>query len=243
MEITLKDAMQAGVHFGHAPRYWNPKMKPYIFGKREGLHIIDAEQTIPALRNACDVVNNLAQESKQLLFIGTKRVASKIIKEQAQRIGMPYVDKRWLGGMLTNYKTLRASIRKLEKLREKFELNEHVELSKKEALGLQRKMDKLEHAIGGIAAMESLPDALFIVDVNYERIAVLEGNKLQIPIIGIVDTNSSPEGIDYVIPGNDDAERSVEYFVTTIADAFDQGKFKLNPDHALEQEGYAMVTE
>jgi small subunit ribosomal protein S2 len=226
--VTMKEMLKAGVHFGHQSRYWNPKMKKFIFGARNKIHIINLEHTVPALNEALAEVANLASKKKKVLFVGTKRAAGKIIKEQAIRAGMPYVDHRWLGGMLTNYKTIRGSIKKLRDL-EAQELDGTLErLTKKEALMRRREKDKLERSIGGIKEMGGLPDALFVIDVDHERIAVTEANNLRIPVIGIVDTNSNPDGIDFPIPGNDDAISAIGLYATAIADACLSGLGDLN---------------
>jgi len=220
----MRDLLEAGAHFGHQTRYWNPKMSDYIFGARNNIHIINLEQTVPALDEAMAYVRGVVLKRNKVLFVGTKRSAGKVVKEQAQRCTMPYVDKRWLGGMLTNYKTIRQSIRRLRDLESQADDGTFDKLTKKEALSRQRDLDKLEKSLGGIKDMGGLPDVLFVVDVDHERIAITEANKLGIPVVGIVDTNSNPEGVDYVIPGNDDAIRSIRLFVEAIADAVLEGK-------------------
>jgi small subunit ribosomal protein S2 len=220
----MRDLLQAGAHFGHQTRFWNPKMDQYIFGARNKIHIINLEHTVPAFNEALSLVKNMAGNKNKILFVGTKRAAGKIIKEQAQRAGMPYVSHRWLGGMLTNYKTIRASIKRLRELEAQQADGTFAKLTKKEALMRARHMEKLERSIGGIKDMGGLPDALFVVDVDHERIAITEANKLGIPVIGIVDTNSDPDGVDYVIPGNDDAIRAIKLYVTTFADACIAGR-------------------
>ena len=238
--VSMKELLEAGVHFGHQKRYWNPKMSKFIFGVRNNIHIINLEETLPALNAAAEFVNDLVQKNNKVLFVGTKRSAGKVIKEEAERCGMPYVDKRWLGGMLTNYKTIRQSIRRLRDLEMLATDGTFEKLTKKEALSLQRDLDKLEASLGGIKDMGGLPDAIFVVDVDYENIAITEARKLGIPVIGIVDTNSSPDGIDYVIPGNDDAIRSIKLFVSSLADAAISGKEKrdgvMRPDDFIEIE-------
>ncbi|MDO3382239.1 30S ribosomal protein S2 [Gilvimarinus algae] len=221
--VSMRDMLQAGVHFGHQTRYWNPKMGRYIFGARNKIHIINLEHTVPAFNETLELVKQMASQKKKILFVGTKRAAQKIVKEQADRVGMPYVSHRWLGGMLTNYKTIRASIRRYRELEAQSQDGTFAKLTKKEALMRTRDMEKLERSIGGIKDMGGLPDALFVVDVDHERIAVQEANKLGVPVIGVVDTNSDPDGIDYVIPGNDDAIRAVRLYVTAIADACAEG--------------------
>jgi small subunit ribosomal protein S2 len=215
----MKDMLKAGVHFGHQTRYWNPKMKQFIFGARNKIHIINLEHTVPALNEALAAAQSLASRNKKILFVGTKRAAGKIIKEQAQRCGMPYVDHRWLGGMLTNYKTIRGSIKRLRDLEAQETDGTLDRLTKKEALMRRRAKDKLERSIGGIKDMAGLPDALFVIDVDHERISITEANSLRIPVIGVVDTNSNPDGVDYPIPGNDDALRAIELYASAIADA------------------------
>ena len=238
--VSMKELLEAGVHFGHQKRYWNPKMSKFIFGVRNNIHIINLEETLPALDAAAEFVSDLVEKNNKVLFVGTKRSAGKVIKEEAERCGMPYVDKRWLGGMLTNYKTIRQSIRRLRDLETLSTDGTFDKLTKKEALSLQRDLEKHEASLGGIKDMGGLPDAIFVVDVDYENIAVTEARKLGIPVIGIVDTNSSPEGIDYVIPGNDDAIRSIKLFVSTLADAAIAGKEKrdgvMRPDDFIEIE-------
>lgn len=222
-KISMRDLLKAGVHFGHQTRYWNPKMSKFIFGARNKIHIINLEHTLPALNGALDVVQGMASNKNKVLFVGTKRAASKIVKEEAERANMPFVNHRWLGGMLTNYKTIRQSIRRLRDLESQAQDGTFEQLTKKEALMRQREMDKLERSIGGIKDMGGLPDALFVIDVDHERIAVNEANKLGIPVIGVVDTNSNPDGIDYVIPGNDDALRAIQIYVKSAADACLEG--------------------
>ncbi|AQQ68077.1 30S ribosomal protein S2 [Microbulbifer agarilyticus] len=218
-QVSMRDMLQAGVHFGHQTRYWNPKMGEYIFGARNKIHIINLEHTVPAFNEALQVIKGMAAQKKKILFVGTKRAAQKSIKEQAERAGQPYVSNRWLGGMLTNYKTIRASIKRFRDLEAQSQDGTFEKLTKKEALMRTRTMEKLERSIGGIKDMGGLPDVLFVIDVEHERIAIQEANKLGIPVIGIVDTNSSPEGVDYVIPGNDDAIRAIKLYTTAVADA------------------------
>lgn len=217
-QVSMRDLLKAGAHFGHQTRYWNPKMAPYIFGARNKIHIINLEHTVPALNEALGMVRKLAANKNKILFVGTKRAASKIIKDEAIRAGMPYVNHRWLGGMLTNYKTIRQSIKRLRDLEAEQANGTFEQITKKEALMRSREMEKLERSIGGIKEMGGLPDALFVIDVDHERIAVNEANKLGIPVIGVVDTNSNPDGIDLVIPGNDDAIRSIQIYVQAVAD-------------------------
>lgn len=222
-KVTMRDLLKAGVHFGHQTRYWNPKMSQYIFGARNKIHIINLEHTLPALNEALDAAKNMTANKNKILFVGTKRAAAKVIKEEASRAGMPYVNHRWLGGMLTNYKTIRQSIRRLRELESQSQDGTFEKLTKKEALMRTREMEKLELSIGGIKDMGGLPDALFVIDVDHERIAVNEANKLGIPVFGIVDTNSNPDGIDHVIPGNDDALRAIQIYAQSMADACIEG--------------------
>ena len=218
-QVSMRDMLQAGVHFGHQTRYWNPKMDQYIFGARNKIHIINLEHTVPAFNEALQVIKGMAAQKKKILFVGTKRAAQKSIKEQAERSGQPYVSNRWLGGMLTNYKTIRASIKRYRELEAQSQDGTFEKLTKKEALMRTRMMEKLERSIGGIKDMAGLPDALFVIDVEHERIAIQEANKLGIPVIGVVDTNSDPIGVDYIIPGNDDAIRAIKLYTTAVADA------------------------
>lgn len=225
--VTMRQMLEAGVHFGHQTRFWNPKMAPYIFGERGKIHIINLEQTLPLFKEAMNFIGSLTANKGQILFVGTKRAARETIKEEAIRCGMPYVDQRWMGGMLTNYKTLKLSIRRLKELESMFADGSVERLSKKETLGLRREMDKLERSLGGIKDMNGLPDALFVIDVGHEKIAVNEAVKLGIPVIGVVDTNNSPAHIDYIIPGNDDAIRSIKLYVSAAADAILEGRASL----------------
>ena len=222
--VSMRDLLEAGAHFGHQTRYWNPKMNQYIFGVRNNIHIINLEKTVPALDEALDYVYTTAAKRHKILFVGTKRSAGKVVKEHAERCGMPYVDKRWLGGMLTNYKTIRQSIRRLRDLETQKTDGTFEKLTKKEALSRQRALDKLESSLGGIKDMGGLPDVIFVVDVGHEDIAVTEARKLMIPVVGIVDTNCDPESIDFVIPGNDDALRAIKLVMGKIADAVIEGR-------------------
>ena len=216
--VTMRDMLKAGVHFGHQTRYWNPKMNAYIFGARNKIHIINLEQTLPLFNDAMAFLNKLAASNNKILFVGTKRAAQKAVSEEAQRCGMPYVDHRWLGGMLTNWKTIRQSIKRYRELEAQFQDGTFDKLTKKEALMRKREMDKLERSIGGIKDMGGLPDALFVIDVDHEDIALQEARKLGIPVVAVVDTNSNPDGVDYVIPGNDDAIRAIQLYVKAAAD-------------------------
>ena len=238
MTVSMRDMLAAGVHFGHQTRFWNPKMAPFIFGARNKIHIINLEKTLPAFNEALIEVRNMASKGKKVLFVGTKRAAAKVIAEQASRVGMPYVDQRWLGGMLTNYKTIRQSIKRLVDLETESQDGTFDLLSKKEALLRTRMMNKLQGSLGGIKEMGGLPDAIFVVDVQHEHIAVTEANKLGIPVFGIVDSNTDPAGVDYVIPGNDDAIRAIRLYVTAFADAVAEGKANVatdvDPDEFIE---------
>lgn len=222
--VSMRDMLQAGVHFGHQTRFWNPKMSKFIFGSRNKVHVINLEHTVPAFNEALEILRVEAAKGNQILFVGTKRAAQKIVKEQAERCGMPYVSHRWLGGMLTNYKTIRASIRRFRDLETQEADGTFDKLGKKEVLTRTRMKAKLENSIGGIKDMNGLPDILFVVDVDHERIAINEANKLGIPVVGIVDTNSDPDGVDYIIPGNDDSIRAIKLYAASIADSVLEGK-------------------
>ncbi|MDD5248300.1 MAG: 30S ribosomal protein S2 [Rhodocyclaceae bacterium] len=224
MSTTMRQMLEAGVHFGHQTRFWNPKMAPYIFGHRNKIHIINLEKTLAKYNEAMAFVRKMAAKKGTILFVGTKRQAREIIAEEAQRAGMPYVDERWLGGMLTNFKTVKLSIKRLKEL-EQMQLDGSFErLSKKEALTFSRELAKLQKSMGGIKDMPGLPDAIFVIDVGYHKIAITEVAKLGIPVIGVVDTNHSPEGISYVIPGNDDSSRAIRLYARGVADAILEGK-------------------
>ena len=223
MDISIEQMLKAGVHFGHQTRFWNPKMGPFIFGNRNKVHIINLEKTLEHLKPSVEFCKQLAAANNRILFVGTKRAASKVIKSEAERCDMPYVNYRWLGGMLTNYKTVRASIRRLEILKTQEEEGKFNDLTKKEVLGIKREMEKLERSIGGIKNMGGLPEALFIIDVNNEKIAVAEASKLNIMTFAMVDTNSDPSIIDYPIPANDDASKSIEVILSAVVDAISEG--------------------
>ena len=218
-DISMRKMLEAGVHFGHQTRYWNPEMAPYIFGERNKIHIINLEHSLPMYNDAANFLGKLAARKAKILFVGTKRSAQEPLKEAAIRCGMPYVNHRWLGGMLTNYKTVKASIKRLKELETIKEDGTLQRLTKKEALSLNRELEKLERSLGGIKDMNGLPDALFIIDVGYEKIAVKEAAKLGIPIVAVVDTNTRPTNVDYIIPGNDDAIRAIKLYVNGIADS------------------------
>jgi small subunit ribosomal protein S2 len=223
MKITMREMLEAGVHFGHQTRFWNPKMAPYIYGHRNKIHIINLEKTQPLFDEAMKFVRQLSSRRGTILMIGTKRQARDVIAQEAKRCGMPYVDQRWLGGMLTNFKTVKGSLKKLKDMQAQVEAGTE-SMIKKEALLFQRDLAKLEKDIGGIQDMNALPDAMFVIDVGYHKIAVQEAKKLGIPIIGIVDSNHSPVGIDYVIPGNDDSSKAVALYARAVADAVLEGK-------------------
>ncbi|MCG6971069.1 MAG: 30S ribosomal protein S2 [Gammaproteobacteria bacterium] len=217
--VTMRQMLEAGVHFGHQSRYWNPKMAPFIFGERNKIHIINLEKTLPAFLDAANFLGKIAASKGKILFVGTKRSAREIVKEQASHCGMPYINHRWLGGMLTNFKTVRQSIKRLKDLETMAADGSFAKVNKKEALELTREMEKLERSLGGIKNMNSLPDALFVIDVGHEKIAISEAKKLGIPVVGVVDTNNSPDSIDYVIPGNDDAMRAIRLYVENMAES------------------------
>lgn len=222
--VSMRQMLEAGVHFGHQTRFWNPRMAPYIFGERNRIHIINLEATQPLFAEAVAFAKNVVADGGTLLFVGTKRSAREAIQKEAARCGMPFVNQRWPGGMLTNFKTIRQSIKRLMELTELSESGALDKRGKKEALQLRREMDKLEKSLGGIKHMASLPDVLFVIDVGHERIALNEAKKLGIPVVAVVDTNCSPEGVDYVIPGNDDAMRAIALYASAIADAVLEGK-------------------
>ncbi|MDA8445768.1 30S ribosomal protein S2 [Paracidovorax valerianellae] len=223
MSITMREMLEAGVHFGHQTRFWNPKMAPYIFGHRNKIHIINLEKSLPLFQDAQKFAKQLTANRGTILMVGTKRQAREILSTEAQRAGVPYVDQRWLGGMLTNFKTVKTSIKRLKDMKAQLEGGLDA-MSKKEQLTFTREMEKLEKDIGGIQDMNALPDAIFIIDVGFHKIAVAEAKKLGIPLIGVVDSNHSPEGIDYVIPGNDDSAKAVALYARGIADAIIEGR-------------------
>ena len=223
MSVTMREMLEAGVHFGHQTRFWNPKMAPYIFGHRNKIHIINLEKSLPLFQEAQKFAKQLAANRGTIMMVGTKRQAREILATEAQRAGVPFVDQRWLGGMLTNFKTVKTSIKRLKDMKAQQEAGLE-SLSKKEQLTFSREIEKLEKDIGGIQDMAALPDAIFIIDVGFHKIAVAEAKKLGIPLIGVVDTNHSPEGIDYVIPGNDDSAKAVTLYARGIADAIIEGR-------------------
>jgi small subunit ribosomal protein S2 len=224
MSVTMRQMLEAGVHFGHQTRYWNPKMAPFIFGHRNKIHIINLEKTLAMYQDAVKFVRQLSSNKGSILFVGTKRQAREIIREEAMRANTPFVDHRWLGGMLTNFKTVKISIKRLRDMEIMVQDGSLEKLSKKEQLTFQRELVKLDRSLGGIKEMNGLPDALFVIDVGYQKGAITEANKLGIPVVGVVDTNHSPDGVDYVIPGNDDASRAVRLYARGIADAILDGR-------------------
>jgi small subunit ribosomal protein S2 len=241
-DITMRQMLEAGVHFGHQTRYWNPKMAPYIFGERNKIHIINLEKSLPMARDAYAFVKTIVADGGKVLFVGTKRAARDAVRAHAERCEMPYVSYRWLGGMLTNYKTIRQSVKRLTTLEQMAEDGGFERLTKKEVLGLNREREKLLRSLGGIKEMSALPDALFVVDVEHEDIAVREARKLGIPVVAVVDSNCSPEGVDYIIPGNDDAMRAITLYATLIADAVLDGKASL-PQVVLGEDEFVELDE
>ncbi|MDR0634893.1 MAG: 30S ribosomal protein S2 [Azoarcus sp.] len=236
MSVTMRQMLEAGVHFGHQTRFWNPKMAPYIFGHRNKIHIVNLEKTLVKYNEAMDFVRKLVSNRGTILFVSTKRQAREILAEEARRASMPYVDERWLGGMLTNFKTVKQSIKRLKEL-EALVADGSVEtLSKREALMTRRELEKLHKSIGGIKDMGGLPDALFVIDVGYHKIAITEAQKLGIPVVAVVDTNHSPDGVDYVIPGNDDSSRAIRLYARGVADAVLQGRSQARTE-IVEAEG------
>lgn len=224
MSVTLRQMLEAGVHFGHQTRFWNPKMAQYIFGQRNKIHIVNLEKTLVMLEEALGYARRLTANKGTILFVGTKRQARDIVKEEAMRCGVPYVNQRWLGGMLTNFKTIRQSIKRLQDMEKMVQDGVLSKLVKKEALDFQREMEKLNNSLGGIKDMKGLPDAMFVIDVGYQKGAIVEANKLGIPVIGVVDTNHDPAGIQYVIPGNDDSSQAIRLYARAMADAVLEGR-------------------
>ena len=241
-DVTMRQMLEAGVHFGHQTRYWNPKMAPFIFGERNKIHIINLEKSLPMAKEACAFVKATIADGGTVLFVGTKRAAREAVRTHATRCEMPFVSQRWLGGMLTNYKTVRQSVKRLKTLEQMAEEGGFEGLTKKEVLGLSREQEKLERSLGGIKNMHALPDVMFVVDVDHEDIAVREARKLGIPVVAVVDTNCSPEGVDYVIPGNDDAMRAIELYTALVADAVLDGKASL-PEVALGEDEFVELDE
>ncbi len=228
--MTMRQMLEAGVHFGHQTRFWNPKMAPYIFGYRSKIHIINLEQTLTKYQEAMAYLRRMSSNKGVVLFVSTKRQARDIIREEAQRCGSPFVDERWLGGMLTNFKTVKQSIKRLKDMEQMAGDGSFERLSKKEALQLQRELTKLQKSLGGIKDMNSLPDALFVIDVGYHKIAITEAGKLGIPVVGVVDTNHSPDGVAYMIPGNDDSSRAIRLYARGAADAILEGRSQVTQE-------------
>ena len=224
MSTTMREMLEAGVHFGHQTRFWNPRMAPFIFGHRNKIHIINLEKTLAKYQEAIAFVKKLAAKKGTILFVSTKRQAREILAEEAQRAGMPYVDERWLGGMLTNFKTVKLSIKRLKELEQMVEDGSFERMSKKEGLMAKRELEKLQKSMGGIKDMPGLPDAIFVIDVGFHKIAITEAGKLGIPVVGVVDTNHSPEGVNYIIPGNDDSSRAIRLYARGVADAILEGR-------------------
>ena len=243
MSVTMRQMLEAGVHFGHQTRFWNPKMAPYIFGARSKIHIVNLEKTLVKYNEAMAFVRKLASNKGTILFVGTKRQAREIIAEEAIRADSPYVDQRWLGGMLTNFKTIKLSTKRLKDMETMMEDGSLEKVGKKEALMMQRELTKLEKSIGGIKEMNVLPDALFVIDVGYHKIAITEANKLGIPVIAVVDTNHSPEGIDYVIPGNDDSSSAIRLYARGVADSILEGRSQFVEEIVAAASGDEFVEE
>ncbi|KRH79831.1 30S ribosomal protein S2 [Ferrovum sp. JA12] len=242
MSVTMRQMLEAGVHFGHQTRFWNPKMAPYIFGHRNKIHIINLEKTLPMYQEAMKFVRQIASNKGTVLFVGTKRQAREIVREEALRSNSPFVDHRWLGGMLTNFKTVKQSIKRLNELTTMTTDGTLDKLPKKEALNYQRELEKLERSLGGFKDMQGVPDAMFVIDVGYQKNAIVEARKLGIPIIGVVDTNNSVEGVDYVIPGNDDSTRAIRLYARGVADAILEGRAQ-SISELIKGEEYEEVVE
>jgi len=242
-QVTMRQMLEAGVHFGHQTRYWNPKMASYIFGERNKIHIINLEKSLPLYNEATNFLGKLAANKGKILFVGTKRAARDSIKEHAERAGMPYVNHRWLGGMLTNFNTVKNSIKRLKELEVMAADGSFAKVNKKEALMMTREMEKLERSLGGIKDMNGLPAAVFIIDVGHEKIAVTEARKLGIPVVGIVDTNTNPDGVDYVIPGNDDAMRAIQLYVRGVADAVVESRSAALQPAGADENAFVEVDE
>lgn len=240
--VSMRQMLEAGVHFGHQTRYWHPKMRPYIFGERNRIHIINLEKTLPLFNDAMGFLRKLAANKGTILFVGTKRQAGEILREEAARCGMPCVDHRWTGGMLTNWRTVRKSIERLKQLESMQTDGSFEKINKKEALLLSRELEKLNRSLAGIKDMGTLPDALFVVDVGHEYIAISEANKLNIPVVGVVDTNCKPDGVDYVIPGNDDAIRAIRLYAAAAADAIIAGHESM-PSLPADDEDFVEVKD
>ena len=243
MSATMRQMLEAGVHFGHQTRFWNPKMAPYIFGARSKIHIVNLEKTLVKYNEATSFVRKLASNKGNILFVSTKRQAREILAEEATRAGSSFVDQRWLGGMLTNFKTIKQSTKRLKEMEAMAEDGSLERLGKKEALMMQRELVKMQKSIGGIKDMNNLPDALFVIDVGYHKIAITEANKLGIPVIAVVDTNHSPEGIDYIIPGNDDSSRAIRLYARGVADAILEGRSQFVEEIVAAANGDDFVEE
>lgn len=227
MSVTMRQMLEAGVHFGHQTRFWNPKMAPYIFGHRNKIHIVNLEKSLPLYEEAMKYIRQLSANKGRILFVGTKRQAREIVREEASRCQSPYVDYRWLGGMLTNYKTVKLSVKRLRDMQAMVADGSLEKLTKKEGLEFQRELDKLERSLGGIKDMDTLPDALFVIDVGYQKGAITEAVKLKVPVVAVVDTNHTPDGVDYMIPGNDDSSRAIRLYARGIADAVLEGRSQI----------------
>ena len=243
MSVTMRQMLEAGVHFGHQTRYWNPKMAEFIFGQRNKIHIVNLEKTLAMYNDAMKYIRQLVSNRGTILFVGTKRQAREIVAEEAQRCGMPFVDQRWLGGMLTNFKTVKASIKRLKDLEAMKGDGTFDRMSKREALSLSRELDKLEKSLGGIKDMAALPDAIFVIDVGYHKIAVAEAKKLGIPIVAVVDTNHSPDGMAWIIPGNDDSSRAIRLYARGVADAVLEGKSSSTQEIVQGSDEFVEVAE
>ena len=244
-DVSMRQMLEAGVHFGHQTRFWNPKMAPFIFGDRNKIHILNLEKTLPMYDDAMNFISKLVSNRGRIMFVGTKRAAQKVVSEEAGRCGMPYVDHRWLGGMLTNFKTVKNSIKRLKELEAMESEGRFAQFSKKETLTMTREMIKLDRSLGGIKNMNGLPDALFVIDVGHEKIAIAEANKLGIPVIGVVDSNNSPDNVDYIIPGNDDAIRAITLYAQGVSRAILLGQESLakNPGVAAEDKPAAKAAK
>ena len=242
-QVTMRQMLEAGVHFGHQTRYWNPKMASYIFGERNKIHIINLEKSLPLYLEAMNFLGKLAANKGKILFVGTKRAARDSIKEHADRAGMPYVNHRWLGGMLTNFNTVKNSIKRLKELEVMAADGSFAKVNKKEALMMTREQEKLERSLGGIKDMNGLPAAIFVIDVGHEKIAITEARKLGIPVVGIVDTNTNPDGVDYVIPGNDDAMRAIQLYVRGVADAVVESRSAALQPVGADENAFVEVVE
>lgn len=236
MSVNMQEMLKAGVHFGHQTRYWNPKMGTYIYGSRNKIHIINLGKTLPLFQDALNFISGVAAKKGKVLFVGTKYAAQDIVKEEAERCKMPYVDRRWLGGMLTNYKTIRQSIKRLKELEAMFDSGKFGRLTKKEVLNLEREKNKLLISLGGIKNMGGIPDAIFVIDVGHEKIAVAEANRLGIPVVGIVDSNNDPDGISYIIPGNDDSTRAIRFYASKVADTIMEARASTLDDINVEND-------